>query len=59
MKKRDHVSPEYCKWADDGECVQGYDLSEEMPPWEFEQLPTSIVTVIKYTKYRPEMCFRR
>jgi hypothetical protein len=58
MGKKSHISPAHCKFEDEGECVQGFDLSEEQPDWEREQLPTSIVTVVRYVDYRPKKLLR-
>jgi len=52
----EHDLPEKC-W-DDMECELPTVMQGEEPVPVYEQLPTSIVTVVKYTEYRPERCMK-
>jgi hypothetical protein len=59
-----HVSPEFCRCEEGGECLQGIDFyendfhGEEGIDWSYEQVPTSIITVVKYVNYHTEKCLR-
>jgi hypothetical protein len=55
-----HGIPEECA----GECIHpdwdDYDADRELPmnQLKYEEFPVSIVTVVQYTEYRPEACYR-